>query len=218
VRYAAAALTLAFSGLAPPAFAQALQTGQCLPAAQVRATLAAEGQNPIILGTRTGYGYGTALIFTSNADGSRGYLIRGDKPLGQQADTICIDSVYRDIRLNDIARPGIPAWAAITVDAARAEADCRENRLGFQEMCQPHDQSLANLQSHGVNVMLMATGTVINPRDRSSRSDQTIVLMVDPSDQAGVLKAVSDTGASYMLSAYTKASYTQHGTALLAGS
>ncbi|MBZ4346229.1 hypothetical protein LAN15_24170, partial [Mycobacterium tuberculosis] len=81
--------------------------------------------------------YATALVFTSNADGSRGYLLRGDKPLGQQADTICIDSVYEDVRLNDITQPGIPAWAQLGGNAARAEAICKRDRLGYQEMCQP---------------------------------------------------------------------------------
>lgn len=148
----------------------ALETGECLPAAQVRSALAAEGMNPIVVGNRTGYGYPTSLIFIANANGSRGYLIRGDKPLGQQADTACIDSVYRDVRLNDITRPGIPDWAKMTITPREVEAICR-GHLGYQNKCQRHDVSLFNMDSNGLRVMLMATGTAINPRTRPPRSD-----------------------------------------------
>ena len=207
-----------FAGVAVvtlPASASALDTGQCLPAAQVRATLTAESQNPIILGNRTGYGYATALIFTSDTTGSRGYLLRGDKPLGQQADTICIDSVYRDIRLNDITRPGIPAWAMMAVDAARANADCRENRLGYQEDCSPHDLALETMEGRGSRVMFAATGEVINPRDGSRRQNQRITVTISASDQLGGVMATTQVGANYLLSAYSDMSYTQHGEALL---
>lgn len=207
-----AALTLA---IAAPALA--LDTGQCLPAQQVRDTLKAEGQNTIIIGNRTGYGYPTALIFTSNTDGSRGYLLRGDKPLGQQADTICVDSVYRDIRVNDVTRPGIPAWAKMGEDPKRAEAICKRDRLGYQEQCLSNGESLSNLATHGIRVMLAATGSAINPRDKSVRDEQRLIVLVSPSDYKGTVKAVTPEGASYMLSAYTSVSYTQHGEAILNG-
>ena len=144
--------------------AWALDTGQCLPAAQVRATLTAEGQNTIILGNRTGYGYPTALVFTSNGDGSEGYALRGDKPLGEQ-----------DVRLNDVTRPGVPAWAKLGGDPAAAAAICKRDRLGYQEQCRFHDESLSNLEGNGQHVMLMATGTAINPRDKTVRDGQRIL-------------------------------------------
>lgn len=194
--------------------AWALDTGQCLPAAQVRSALAAEGMNPIIVGNRTGYGYPTALIFFANADGSRGYLVRGDKPFGEQADTACVDSVYRDVRLNDITRPGIPAWANMAIKPQEVAAICR-GHLGYQDDCSRHDESIRSLESHGQHVMLMAVGTAINPRDHSVRQGQRILLTVDPLREGGLLNAVTPEGANYMLAAYTKASYTQFGTALL---
>lgn len=196
--------------------ALALETGQCLPAAQVRAALTAEGMQPIIVGTRTGYGYPTSLIFFSNADASRGYLIRGDKPLGQQSNTACVDSVYRDVRLNDITRAGIPAWARVAVKPREVEAICR-GHLGYQDNCNRHDESLFNLESHGQHVMFMATGTAINPRDHSIRSGQRIVLTLKPVARGGVLMAVTPEGASYILSAYTDGGYTPVGSAMLDG-
>lgn len=195
--------------------AYALETGQCLPATQVRTAIAAEGQNPIIIGERSGYGYPTALIFTSNTSGSKGYLLRGDWPLGKQADIICIDSVYRDIRLNDISKPGIPAWARMDVDASTAIAICARDKLGYQELCLPHDKALFNISAGGLHVMFQAIGTVINPRNKSMRSEQRILAAVRLSDYTGIIDAVTSEGANYMLAAYTKVSYTQHGEALL---
>ena len=195
--------------------AQALETGQCLPAAQVRASLAAEGQNPVIVGNRTGYGYPTALIFFANADGSKGYLVRGDKPLGQEAETACIDSVYRDVRLNDVGKPGVPPWALMHDSAAQTADICKRDRLGYQEFCASNDQGLENLESHGEHVMLVATGTAINPRDKPVRLEQKIVLPLEPRAATGLLQAATREGASYVLSAYGSGSFTQYGTAML---
>jgi hypothetical protein len=211
--YGAVAATLILAYVSP-ATAQSLRTGQCLPGAQVREALKAEGQNTIIVGNRTGYGYATALVFTSNADGSRGYLLRGDKPLGQQADTICIDSVYEDVRLNDITQPGIPAWAQLGGNAARAEAICKRDRLGYQEMCQPQQASVEALHRDGQQVLFMATGTAINPRDKTIRTGQRVWLTQNGSG-GGALSATTPEGASYVLSAYTSGALSQHGAAML---
>lgn len=215
---------LRFVGLVAPAFllfcpikAYALETGQCLPAATVRATLAEEGQSPIIVGNRGGYGYPTALIFTANADGSKGYLIRADKPLGEQAETVCIDSHYRDVRLNDITKAGVPAWATMKVDKKRAEAVCKRDHLGYQEICHPFDKTLSNLESNDTHLMFWAIGAAINPRDKSIRVNQRLVLTANPQNKEGGVIAVTSDGAGYILSAYTNASYTQHGIALLNG-
>ena len=195
--------------------AAALTTGECAPAGIARQALAAEGQNPIIVGNRSGYGYPTALIFFSNADGSKGYAIRADKPLGEQAGTVCVDSVYRDIRLNDISRPGIPSWAKMGGDAAQIQAICRRDRLGYQEQCRGNDESLSNLASNDTRVMFMAVGSAINPRDKSVRQDQRLIVAASTVDQKGIVKAVTAEGASYMLSAYTHVAYTKSGEALL---
>lgn len=190
--------------------AYALETGQCIPAREARAEFAAQGMNPIIVGNRTGYGYPVSLIFFSDAGGSRGYLIRGDEPLGQQSDTVCVESVYRDARLNDIARPGVPAWAKMGGTAKAAEAVCKRDHLGYQELCGFHDDSVIGLEKNGQHVMLVATGTAINPRDKSVRQDQRITVTIRPDEMGGLIKAATPEGASYMLSAYTKVSYTQH--------
>lgn len=201
-----------FVGVSAPALA--LDTGQCLPAAQVRAELAAQGMQPIIVGDRSGYGYQTSLIFFADEGGSRGYLIRGDRPFGQPSETVCVESVFRDLHIGDIARPGIPEWARLPVRPREVEVLCR-GHLGYQDDCRRHDESLANLDRSGQRVMLVATGTAINPRDKSIRIGQRLIVTIDPSRAGGLINAVTPEGANYMLAAYVRASYTQFGSALL---
>lgn len=196
--------------------ADALETGQCLPASEVRSVLASEAMNPIVVGNRSGYGYPTSLIFFANADGSRGYLIRGDKPLGEQSDHACVESVYRNVRLNDVATPGVPRWSLMQGrDAAAANAICKRGGLGYQDKCNFHNDSIIGQERNGQRVMLVATGTAINPRDKIVRRDQTIVVTLNPSNGLGLVKATTVEGASYMLSAYARGSFTQFGDAVL---
>ena len=195
--------------------ALALETGQCAPAEQARRAIAAEQISPIIVGNRSGYGHPTALIFFANADGSKGYVILTDRPFGEQATSVCVQSVLRNIRLNDITNAGIPSWAKMPVDRPKATALCAKGGLGWQDSCRPHDTSLANLESNGLHVMLSATGTAINPRDNSIRHDQRITVAVDPVQSKGLFEAATEEGANYMLSAYLKVNFTQHGLALL---
>lgn len=207
------------AGIAATVFAaspaSALTTGQCVPAEQARQAVAAEAMSPLIVGNRAGLGVPTALIFFANADGSKGYALLSDKPNGEQATRICVQSVYRDIHLNDITKAGIPSWAQMPVDRAWATAICARGGLGYQDSCLPHDETLANLEKGGVHVMLTATGTAINPRDNSVRTNQRITIAVRPADWKGVYEAATIEGASYMLAAYTSVSYTQYSKAFI---
>lgn len=202
-------LTSSFLVFASPAMA--LATGQCLPAAQVRAALTKEGQKPIIVGNQSGYGRPYALIFTANAEGERGYALRSDKPYGEQATTICVESAYTQIHLHDVKAEPIPEWAEIGNDPREAAAICRRYKLGYQENCNSHDESLRNLAGNGQRVIFMATGTAINPRDKSIRTDQRIWLTYSGEHTGGLFKATTVEGASYVLSGHTDTSFTQHG-------
>ena len=65
------------------------------------------------------------------------------------------------------------------------------------------------------HVMFSAIGTAINPRDGTIRSGQRIFVSANPIAATGIYKASTVQGASYMLSAYSKVSFTQFGDALL---
>ncbi|WP_165185088.1 hypothetical protein [Caulobacter soli] len=186
----------------------ALEMDQCGPAANMRATLAAEGQNTIIIGNRSGAGIPTALAFTSNADGSKGYMVVTDLPLGEKAGWVCVQSVYRDIRIGDVTKPGIPTWALHVEDTARVDEQCAGQKLGWQGACHLHSTALKNLESHGQRVLFKAIGTA---KSRGSvRDDQLLLVTVDSRESAGILTATTDEGANYMLWAYSKVAITPY--------
>ena len=214
-RIALLLVTGLIGGISAPAAALTLETGKCYPAANVRAQLAAEGQQPIIVGNRAGYGYPTAIYFTSNADGTKGYAVRGDKLLGTPATETCVDSVYGDVRLNDISLANIPAWAKWGNDEATALAICRRDKLGYQEKCNSHDTVARNIFGSGSRFMLSARGTAINPRDKSIRKDQMIWVNYTPRTGNGLIHATTPEGADYVLSAYGAVAYTKAGEALI---
>lgn len=196
--------------LSAPAFA--LETGQCAAAATIRAVLAAEGQNTIIIGNRSGAGIPTTLAFTSNADGSKGYMILGDKPLGEKADWICIESAYRDVRLNDVTKPGVPTWALYAGNPKGVEALCAGQKLGWQGACGLHNTVVRNHESHGQRVLFKAIGTA-KSRD-GLRQDQLLLVMIDTRENTGGLTATTAEGANYMLWAYSKMALTPFAAAL----
>ncbi|MBB5985636.1 hypothetical protein [Sphingobium lignivorans] len=94
----------------------ALEPGQCGPAAEIQAALKAEGQVPVVIGNRVTTRKDRPVnIFTANSSGV-GYSLEGDAPQGQKSKTVCVGVRYRDLRLNDINSPVVPAWALIGND------------------------------------------------------------------------------------------------------
>lgn len=102
---------------ANPAFA--LEPGQCLPMAEMNAALRAEGQRTMIIGNRSAVqerdaaGNVTAVVervetITSNADGSRGYNLKGDRPREENSTNVCVGAVLTNVRLYDASQPTIP--------------------------------------------------------------------------------------------------------------
>lgn len=90
--------------------AEALEPRQCLPMAEMNAALRAEGQRTIIIGDRTTLvddrtRSGGARIdrwvntFTSNADGSLGYNLEGDRPMREPSTQVCVRAKLTNIRL-----------------------------------------------------------------------------------------------------------------------
>ena len=103
---------------AEPAVA-GLQPGQCLPMADMNAALRAEGQRTMIIGNRSAIeerdaaGNPTRLAerletITSNADGSVGYNLAGDRPREEPSINVCVRAKLTNVRLFDASQPTIP--------------------------------------------------------------------------------------------------------------
>jgi hypothetical protein len=107
----------ALMACANPAFA--LEPGQCLPMAEMNAALRAEGQRTMIVGNRSAVqerdaaGNPTRVVenvetITSNADGSLGYNLGGDRPREEASTRVCVGAKLTNIRLYDASQPTIP--------------------------------------------------------------------------------------------------------------
>ena len=99
--------------------AMALEPGQCLPMAEMNAALRAEGQRTMIIGNRSApqsrdaAGNVTAVVervetITSNADGSLGYNLAGDRPREEASTNVCVRAKLTNVRLYDARQTDIP--------------------------------------------------------------------------------------------------------------
>lgn len=99
--------------------ATGLQPGQCLPMADMNAALRAEGQRTMIIGNRSAVqerdaaGNPTRVTesvetITSNADGSIGYNLAGNRPREEASTTVCVGARLTNVRLYDARSGTIP--------------------------------------------------------------------------------------------------------------
>ncbi len=113
-------LTLIYLGFIPSA--NALEPKQCLSMAAMNDALRSEGQRTIIIGDRTAAVNDSTQVggvriarwvntFTSNADGSLGYNLEGDKPMGELSTQVCVRAKLKNIHLYDRRRSDTPAEA-----------------------------------------------------------------------------------------------------------
>lgn len=115
--FAATALTAAND-------AMALEAGQCLPMAQMNEAMISEGQRTLIIGNRVAVNNSTTSstglvvnkwmnAVTSNADGSLGYQIEGNKPRGEISTEVCVAAKLTNTQLFDATKNEIPQAALL---------------------------------------------------------------------------------------------------------
>lgn len=86
--------------------------------AEMNAALKAEGQRTMIIGDRVYIDNPTGDILdvklprfvntvTSNADGSLGYQLEGNKPRALSSDKVCVRAKLTNVRLFDASKPGV---------------------------------------------------------------------------------------------------------------
>ena len=102
--------------------ALALEPKQCLSLADMNKAMQAEGQRSLVVGNRSAMhndasaqsGVSVSLyvnLFTSNSDGSLGYNLEGDKPMGTPSEKVCVRSKFINIALFDARKSGTPPAA-----------------------------------------------------------------------------------------------------------
>ena len=99
--------------------ADALEARQCMSMAEMNAALRAEGQRTMVIGDREVLNNPTGRIadasitryvntVTSNADGSLGYQLEGDRPRSEASTRVCVAAKLTNIRIFDASQPGVP--------------------------------------------------------------------------------------------------------------
>ncbi len=139
-----ASALLAAVGLASGA--QAAEVGQCFTTAQLNETMKAEGQHSMAFGTQWLKDPKTGLrtlpaghIFTSNDDGTLGYALEADAPVGQPFKEICVNLKLHNVKFFDTSIPGVPDEALIHGGRERALKFCEDKGFG---LCNYHDDVL----------------------------------------------------------------------------
>jgi hypothetical protein len=187
--------TIANAQSAPPA--STLQAGQCLPMAEMNAALRAEGQRTMIIGNRSAAverdaaGNATrveeaAEVITSNADGSIGFNLAGNRPREQASTEMCVGARLTNVRLFDARQTTIP----------------REAYLGgaFNQVV---DQNAAL----GTRPMVVAD-TVFSNDNGGTRLGRPIVLFGNVEVRGGSLMTYTNDGDAVRLALMVDTDYT----------
>ena len=156
---AAAAVTATLALTAP---AHAVERGQCLPNAEMVARLRDEGQRALVQGVILNQSNGNwvaSLIVTANADGSRGYELRGQFVATQRTPPIlCVQEELSDVRLNDARAARVAESFYLPV--VRTQAEILEIARGTEfARWNPrvHNQALQADAARGSYPMVRAT-------------------------------------------------------------
>ena len=119
-----AILALLVLATATPA-AFALDPGDCDTPEAMTAKLKAEGQRSAAMADQVMPTKRLqALIFTTNQDGSVGYIMLSDKMSDERATRFCVQERLTDLRWHDARKSGIPAAAKLRSSDADAERRC----------------------------------------------------------------------------------------------
>lgn len=144
--------------------------------AQLKAELKAADQQPVIIGNRTG-GNWNVNLFTSDPEGRVGYNIEGDQRFGsgKESTKLCVATKFRSIVMNDVSKPGIPAWALVGSDTKVAGSAAKGYGAGV------HDDTVRTGERNGFHVALGAISLV--PDGLGGERDGPLVLVdFNPTD------------------------------------
>lgn len=221
---------LASSIPATPALADAtpaavtLAPGQCYPAATVRASLSAQNQYKMIVGNRMALTFNAAgdaidsprvaNVFTSNPDGSLGYNLEGNQPLGTPSTEFCVRAQYRDVRFNDWTRAGVPDFARVgAANPATVAALCAQDSYRRGLGCGPMD-SMLTASDKNIPERVMMSAQTFNANGAAGRR---IIVLGQPTspDRDGVVYAADRNGVGLELMMVERIAFTPEGEAMV---
>lgn len=146
-------LIVAVAALQGPAAAFALDAGYCAAPAEMMSTLQADaGGDVYTLAMMNVHGADletegtikTAQVIMSNSDFSKGYVVRGNAPLGEPSSELCLSLKIRDLEVNDYRLDREPTVTSYTFNNEAAEAQCEtvEANVGKDIVCGERSRGL----------------------------------------------------------------------------
>ncbi len=167
--------------------AHALDPGECGTPEAMTAKLKAEGQRSAMMADQVMPGKKLqAVIFTTNQDGSVGYIMLSDKMSDERSSKFCVQERLTDLRWHDARKNGIPAAAKLRSSAADAERRCAElERTGKikvikgddKKPCAPLNVLLEERDQLGIRPMLQGFIEERGP-DGSFRKTGTLATVI----------------------------------------
>lgn len=87
----------------------------------------------------------TAQVVMSNSDFSKGYIIKGNAPLGQSSSQLCVSATIRDMEVNDFRIDREPTVARYTfnTEAAIEQYETIETNVGGNVACGERSHALS---------------------------------------------------------------------------
>ncbi len=177
--------------------AMALEAGQCLPMAQMNQAMVSEGQRTLIIGDRVAINHSdtssTGLVLNkwmnavaSNADGSIGYLLEGDKSSTEPSTQACVKLKLTNIQLFDASKKEIPQAALL------GGAFNRAMQLSAQDGIRP-----------------MVVADTVFGIDATLRIGAPMVLIGNPVKKVGSITTVQQNGEAVSMTQMQNLEYTE---------
>lgn len=212
----------------------ALDPGECGTPEAMTAKLKAEGQRSAMMADQVMPGKKLqAVIFTTNQDGSVGYIMLSDKMSDERASTFCVQERMTDLRWHDARKKGVPTAAKLRSSDADAEKRCSElRRLGkitTRNACEPLNVILDDRARVGIRPVVQ--GFVVEkegPDGVFKRTGSLVTVIANVTGEvtiregretsgiagAMIYSSLPD-GASVISEVLGFAKYTEHGLTLL---
>ena len=201
-----AIITLAAFVAAVPAYA--LEPGQCLPRAQIREALDAEGQIAILGGELRAPSQGSAILFYSPRT-LMGYVIRKDTPLNEPSNTSCVDAKFSGVALYPWDREGFTSLVFSAWSRIRAPSEVQTNirnacsvlTVSARPSCTHDDPKMRQLERAGHKaIFLSAEGGILSDRRFVSGSGRvSLRLIYNPATRESQLYAQVGNVASFVV-------------------
>lgn len=219
--------------------AYALDPGECGTPEAMTAKLKAEGQRSAMMADQVMPGKKLqAVIFTTNQDGSVGYIMLSDKMSDERASKFCVQERMTDLRWHDARKKGIPAVAKLKSSDADAEKRCgeleRNGQLGKvikegkKTACGPLNVLMAERDELGIRPMMQGFIVAKAPDGTYKRTATLLTALGNVTGEkviyegkqtsgvaGGIVYTSLPDGASLIGEVLGYAKYTEHGLTLL---